>query len=60
MAGRNVMADAVDELDKLLADVRKTISDNRQFLEKLVDEAVEDDPEEETEAMTAEEDFEEL
>lgn len=60
MAGRNVMADAVDELDKLLADVRKTISDNRQFLEKLVDEAVEDDPEDETEAMTAEEDFEEL
>ncbi|MBL0225189.1 MAG: hypothetical protein IPQ16_06305 [Geobacteraceae bacterium] len=54
------MADAVDELDKLLADVRKTISDNRQFLEKLVDEAVEDDPEDETEAMTAEEDFEEL
>ena len=49
-----------DELEKLLADVRKTISDNRQFLEKLVDEAVEDDSEDETAAMAAEEDFEEL
>ena len=36
-----------DDLDKLLADVRKTISDNKQFLEKLVDEAVEDDSEDE-------------
>jgi len=49
-----------DDLDKLLADVRKTISDNKQFLEKLVDEAVEDDSEDETEAVTVEEDFEEL
>jgi len=49
-----------DDLDKLLADVRKTISDNKLFLEKLVDEAVEDDSEDETEAVTAEEDFEEL
>ena len=49
-----------DDLDKLLADVRKTISDNKQFLEKLVDEAIEDDSEEETEAVTVEEDFEEL
>jgi len=49
-----------DDLDKLLADVRKTISDNRQFLEKLVDEAVEDDAEDETEAVAAEEEFEEL
>jgi hypothetical protein len=49
-----------DELEKLLADVRKTISDNRQFLEKLVDEAAEDDSEDETEAIAVEEDFEEL
>jgi hypothetical protein len=49
-----------DDLEKLLADVRKTISDNKQFLEKLVDEADEDDSEEETEAVTVEEDFEEL
>jgi hypothetical protein len=54
------MADVADDLEKLLADVRKTISDNRQFLEKLVDEAVEDDTEDETEVMTVEEDFEEL
>jgi hypothetical protein len=47
-----------DDLEKLLAEVRRTISDNRQFLEKLVDEAVEEDSEEETE--TVEEDFEEL
>ena len=49
-----------DDLDKLLADVRRTITDNRQFLEKLVDEAVEDDLEDETGAVTVEEDFEEL
>ena len=49
-----------DDLEKLLADVRKTISDNKQFLEKLVDEADQDDSEEETEAVTVEEDFEEL
>jgi hypothetical protein len=54
------MADLADDLEKLLADVRKTISDNRQFLEKLVDEAVEDDSEDETEPLTVEEDFEEL
>jgi hypothetical protein len=54
------MADVADDLEKLLADVRKTISDNRQFLEKLVDEAVEDDSEDETEPLTVEEDFEEL
>jgi hypothetical protein len=54
------MSSVPDDLDKLLADVRKTISDNKQFLEKLVDEAVEDDPEDETEAVTVEEDFEEL
>ena len=54
------MADVADDLEKLLADVRKTISDNKQFLERLVDEAVEDDSEDETEAIAVEEDFEEL
>lgn len=49
-----------DDLDKLLADVRKTISDNRLFLEKLVDETAEDGSEDETEPIAAEEDFEEL
>jgi len=49
-----------DDLEKLLADVRKTISDNRQFLEKLVDETTEDDSEDETELVAIEEDFEEL
>ena len=39
------MTDASDDLDKLLSDVRKTISDNKQFLEKLVDEAIEVDSE---------------
>jgi len=54
------MADVADDLEKLLSDVRKTISDNKHFLEKLVDEEVEDDPEDETEALTSEEEFEEL
>jgi hypothetical protein len=58
------MAEAPDDLDKLLADVRKTISDNRLFLEKLLDETVQEDsgeaPENGAESETAEEDFEEL
>jgi hypothetical protein len=54
------MADVADDLDKLLSDVRKTISDNKQFLVKLVDETVKDDSGDEKEAMTAEEDYEEL
>ena len=54
------MADVADDLDKLLSDVRKTISDNKQFLEKLVDETVVDDSGDETEAMTVEQDYEEL
>jgi hypothetical protein len=49
-----------DDLEKLLADVRKTISDNKQFLEKLVDESVEDDSDDESEPKIVEEDFEEL
>jgi hypothetical protein len=54
------MADVPDDLEKLLSDVRKTISDNKLFIEKLVDEAAEDDTGEETDAVIAEEDFEEL
>jgi hypothetical protein len=54
------MLDAPDELDKLIFEIRKTISDNRQFLEKLVDEAVEDDAEDEDEENSTGEDFEEL
>jgi len=54
------MTEPPDDLEKLLAEVRKTISDNRQFLDKLVDETAEDDSEEETEPVSVEEDFEEL
>ena len=54
------MADVADDLEKLLSDVRKTISDNKQFLEKLVDETVEGDSGDETGAGAVEEDFEEL
>ena len=54
------MADVADDLDQLLSDVRKTISDNKQFLEKLVDETVEDDSGDETAATTVDVDYEEL
>jgi len=54
------MADVADDLEKLLSDVRKTIFDNKLFLEKLVDETEENDPVDETDALTVEEDFEEL
>ena len=54
------MADEADDLDKLLSDVRKTIFDNKLFLEKLVDETVEEDSGTVSEATAVEEDFEEL
>lgn len=54
------MTDETENLEKLLADVRKTISDNRCFLEKLVDETVGDVSDDGTEAITVEEEFEEL
>lgn len=54
------MADVADDLDKLLSDVRKTISDNKVFLEKLVDETVDDDSGGEIDTNAVEEDFEEL
>ena len=54
------MTDVADDLEKLLTDVRKTISDNRQFLEMLVDETVDDDSVDETEPTAVDEGFEEL
>jgi hypothetical protein len=49
-----------DDLEKLLSDVRRTISDNKQFLEKLVDETVEDDSRDEADVAAVEDEFEEL
>lgn len=56
------MAETLDDLEILLTEVRKTISDNKQFLEKLVGEAIEaeDDDPEVPEPVAVEEDFEEL
>ena len=54
------MAEGPDDLENLLTEVRKTISDNKQFLEKLVDEAIDFDAEDNSEAVVVEEDFEEL
>jgi hypothetical protein len=54
------MDDVADDLEMLLSDVRRTISDNRLFLEKLVDETVEEDPLDEADATVPEEEFEEL
>lgn len=54
------MAEAPDYIDKLLTDVRKTICDNRQFLEKLANEAIEVDSDDDAESAALAEDFEEL
>jgi hypothetical protein len=54
------MAETPDDLAILLAEVRKTISDNQLFLEKLLVEALEVDSEDDAESATGEEDFEEL
>lgn len=54
------MSTVPDELETLLSDVRKTISDNKLFLEKLVGEAVEVDSEDDQETVAGDEDFEEL
>ena len=54
------MAESPDDLEKLLADVRKTICDNRQFMDKLVNEEIEVDSEDESETVAREEDYEEL
>lgn len=49
-----------DDLDKLLSAVRKTIHDNQQFLQGLVDETVEECTELENVEENREEEFEEL
>lgn len=54
------MPDVANDLDELLAAVHKTISDNKLFLEKLVDETVEDETNNEDATIIVEEDFEEL
>jgi hypothetical protein len=57
------MSTVPDDLETLLTEVRKTISDNKLFLEKLVDEAIEVDSEDEPESAAGEEgeeDYEEL
>jgi hypothetical protein len=54
------MSTEPDDLETLLSDVRKTISDNQLFLKTLKDDTVEVDQEDEPEAAAGEEDFEEL
>ncbi len=54
------MPEAPDDIEKLLSDVRKTITDNKLFLEKLVDEAIEVDTDEDSEPTADGDDFEEL
>ena len=54
------MAEAPDDLERLLVDVRKTICDNKLFMDRLVDEEIEVDSEDESETVAREEDYEEL
>jgi hypothetical protein len=56
------MAEGPDEeMDRLVAEVRKTITDNRHFLDKLLDETEDDlKDEEESDDAVVEEEFEEL
>lgn len=49
-----------DDLEKLLAEVCKTISDNRQFLDKFVEESFEVDSDENFEDVASEDELEEL
>ena len=49
-----------DDLDRLVSEVRKTISDNRLFLEKLEDEEAVPAPGDEADEPIAEDEFEEL
>lgn len=51
---------APDDLEALLAEVRKTINDNSQFLKKLGDESIDEEQQEGDEPVISEEDFEEL
>lgn len=60
------MPEPADDMEKLLVDVRKTISDNRLFLEKLLDEKIQEKDDEQDESddtielAAVEEEFEEL
>jgi len=54
------MPGIANNLEELLSAVHKTISDNKLFLEKLVDETVEDETDTEETIIIVEEDFEEL
>jgi hypothetical protein len=54
------MEESPDDLEKLLTDVRKTISDNKLFLDILADEAIEVEPDSEPDAVANPEEFEEL
>ena len=54
------MAEVPEAIETLITEVRKTIRDNKQFLEKLLDEATEVDSGDDSEAVTGKEDFEEL
>ena len=54
------MSDVANDLEDLLSAVHKTISDNRLFLKKLVDETVEDEDDDEEIKPVEEDDFEEL
>lgn len=55
------MSAGPDDLEKLLGDVRKTISDNERFLRTLLEDAVDADSEsEDSEGDQVGEEFEEL
>lgn len=54
------MTDETDDLEKLILDVRKTISDNEEFIRKLDDETEEDVMEDGVKIQTVEEEYEEL
>lgn len=54
------MAETSDDLENLLTDVRRTISENRLFLVKLGDETFEDEVDDNAEVGSVEEDFVQL
>lgn len=51
---------APDDLEILLAEVRKTINDNSQFLKKLGDESIDEEAQENDVVELVEENYEEL
>ncbi|MDD2366575.1 MAG: hypothetical protein PHN84_10475 [Desulfuromonadaceae bacterium] len=55
-----ILTDGDTELEKLLHDVRRTISDNKLFLARLLSETGEDESDDETGAAVQEREFEEL